>query len=139
MYTIVNVVYGTPFEDASEKELNAIEYLEDSGLHSYYTGSGDYAPTIFGVELCEFDECQMALDVSTLQLVPTPEQIEEYHRLVDLAKHEVQQLSQSHYTPWPEIMPTNKPFRFIPMSQNAKHKKKVRRKLAKAGRRSSRK
>src|SRR5262245_37318171 len=103
MYTIFNVIYGIPLTgeimnvirgddvEVDDCPCTDTDYDESCQYHGTglgsgdaaacgfevtYSGSGDYMPGWCGVNMYEFDECDVTL-VRDMKLVPTEEQIAE--------------------------------------------------------------
>lgn len=92
MYCIVQIMYGVPLEGVQEGT-HLSDILEDGdteGLHTYYSGGGDETPAAFGVEIGTFDEANFSIDVSSLALTATPQQIQEYQRMFAALPSEIQ-------------------------------------------------
>lgn len=75
-YSMVSIVYGTYIDDKVARAIDALGLdPEDCGFTELYDDGGYDHPIGFcGVELGEFDECQLALQVSSLNLLPTSAQ-----------------------------------------------------------------
>lgn len=82
-YAIAQVIYGVPLSDgdAMSEELGEIlenegcSESEQAGFHSFYSGGSPVTPAAFGVRLDEFDEACYSIDLDTLKLAPTNEQL----------------------------------------------------------------
>lgn len=95
MYAIATVFYGVPL-NSNEAEIPKSSLLEEAieeeqdGFTQLYSGGSNCVPSAFGVQLSEFDECCHHIDISTLQLSPTAEQVTEYKRLYEALEPELQ-------------------------------------------------
>lgn len=97
MYAIGQIIYGLPLvanedEDSPQERFEILAEAcqeECDGFLSYYSGASDESPAAFGVELGQFDECCAYIEAASLPLVPTPEQVAEYARLLDAQEPEV--------------------------------------------------
>ena len=96
MYAIAEIVYGIPLntnkgsEKWSEELELALDNEEFDGLMTFYSG-GDCPPAMFGVVLGEFDEACHHVDLDSLKLKPTTEDIMEYHRMFEALPETLQQ------------------------------------------------
>tara|TARA_R110000868_G_scaffold324272_5_gene585169 strand:- start:757 stop:1104 length:348 start_codon:yes stop_codon:yes gene_type:complete len=83
-YAIAHVIYGIPL-NSNDDEVKKSDELEDliedepEGMLGYYSGSAPWIPTAFGVELHEFDECNHHIDLDTINLQPTAEQLAQFN------------------------------------------------------------
>lgn len=85
-YAICKVVVGSPVPEKLRDLVNEIDLdLKEVGFKMLYNGGGSNEPGYCGVVLCEFDECEERR-VSSLRLVPTPEQIEKAKQLLVAAR-----------------------------------------------------
>jgi hypothetical protein len=86
MYPIVKIIYGFPLHN------NQIDYvhsaainnaLEDElpGFMTFYSGAG-YMPCAFGIFLDEFDGAHHHVDLSSMNLKPSEQQIFDFVKLV---------------------------------------------------------
>ena len=84
-YAIANIIYGVPLNEAGNNLMNKwadegderfFEEDDACGFTMLYNGSADYAGYC-GVNLMQFDECEDFRPVSSLNVQPTQEQIDE--------------------------------------------------------------
>lgn len=95
MYTIATIIYGLPlhysgWDDVEySDELDAAIQWDTEGFHQFYSGSAPQSPTAFGVLLGEFNECSPYVDIASLTILPSIEQVEKYNQLWDSLSEEL--------------------------------------------------
>lgn len=106
MYAIAHIIYGIPLNsndnviEVSDVLEMIIEDDETDGIISYYRGSGeDLHPQAFGVGVCEFDECNHHIDLSTLNFTPTNEQRWKFQDLYNALPIEIRTEMVSKFGP----------------------------------------
>lgn len=76
MYCIVTVIYGVPVR---RDALDEVERLglepEDRGIITKSSGGGSEIPAYSGIELSGFDECQIALPITSIRHTPTAAEV----------------------------------------------------------------
>lgn len=83
-------MYGIPLHrnednegsEHSEEFKAFIEDFEGHGIESPYSGAGNISPCGFGITMGGFDDACHHVEVSELQLTPSPEQLVDYLNLV---------------------------------------------------------
>lgn len=94
-YAIFTVFYGIPLEAPDTgpfpDSVGEAQDMELPGFHRQYSGHAQVTPACFGVELDQFDECDHHINLSSLTLAPTSEQVTEFQTLFDALDPEVRE------------------------------------------------
>jgi len=96
-YAIFTVMYGVPLnsngwgEDERTTEFEEFIDSDGPGLVTPYSGNGSVPPCGFGIVLDQFDEARHHIDLSTLTLAPTGQQLKQYEILLNEIPDEVRE------------------------------------------------
>lgn len=94
-YACFKIIYGLPlYSDENKRTVELEDFIEQypSGLHTYYSGSAELTPACFGIKLDGFNECSDFINLSSLKLQPSAEQIKEYESLWSNLSKETQEM-----------------------------------------------
>ena|ERR1035437_7680600 len=95
MYAIVDVIVGVPMDKEVSDAFSKLDIEPDTrGFEMLYSGGSDICPGFCGVRLDGFDEASYFVDLSKLNMIPTPTQLAKAEAAFKGLPIEVQRVAQ---------------------------------------------
>lgn len=86
MYAMVDVIYGIPLNKNNGISIQRSDELEEAieaevlGMICPYSGADiEYSPTAFGISIGGFDEGEHHTEVSSIRMIPTENEINDFN------------------------------------------------------------